>query len=248
MKRVDYPAIYVIRNILNGKVYVGSSLKVLARMVAHKHGLNRKTHRNVYLQNAWDKHGSEGFSWEIVERCTEGNRLEREQAWIDKLKAADRRHGYNVAYPVRSLLPSPAMSAVSAKSWQDPATRANRQAGLDRAWSGEFRNRKAADLQKGREAAWARWDDPIFRAEQSAIRSAQWDNPEWRAAREAELKVKNAKAHTPEAKAKRSATLQALWTPEHKAKHAERLARNAREMTRKRMEKRAALKASQEIV
>ena len=235
---------------MNGKLYVGSSVDIRMRFGQHKHHLRSGTHRNRYLQNAWNKYGEQSFIFEIVKLCTKDERLELETQHIKALKAHNRRFGYNSAYPVRQLLPSPEMSKVAKASWKDTKTGHNRRQGIRSKWNDvEFRKAKAKDFEKGRQAALSRWEDPAFRAQQSAIRSAQWEDPDWRAAREAELKIKTAKAHTPEAKAKRKISLKEMWAdPEFKAKHMDRLRINAIAMTKARMAKKAAKSISNEIV
>ena len=173
----------------------------------------------------------------MLETCSDDERLKIEQRWIEKLRSNDRKFGFNVAYPVRSLLPSPAMSEISKTSWQNKTTARNRRRGLAKKWrEPEFRKGRLADQARGREIAKSRWQEPEFRKNQSAIRKAQWQNPEWKAERVKELKIKNAKAHTPKAKAKRSATLKALWSdPAFKAKHMARLQANAIAMTKARV-------------
>ena len=42
------PGIYIVKNLVNGKVYVGSSITVLARVTAHKSELRKGKHRNKY--------------------------------------------------------------------------------------------------------------------------------------------------------------------------------------------------------
>ncbi|MEW6638349.1 MAG: GIY-YIG nuclease family protein, partial [Actinomycetota bacterium] len=50
--------IYRIRNLTNGKCYVGSALDVSARLYNHRWHLENETHRNRKPLNAWRKYGS----------------------------------------------------------------------------------------------------------------------------------------------------------------------------------------------
>lgn len=238
--------IYKITNIQTGKIYIGSALDVDRRFYHHKNDLKCRKHRNRYLQCAWDKYGEESFSFELLDLCDKDERFRLEAEYIIKSKSNDRRFGYNTAYPVRQNIPSPEMSKVAKKSWSEPTAGHNRRQGIRAKWQDEeFRVRKEKDFVKGRAIALARWNDPIFRAKQSEIRSSKWDDPEWRKAREIDLKLKTLKAHMPKAKAKRKASLIAMWAdPEFKAKHIEGMRQRALAMTKARMAKRS----SNEIV
>lgn len=89
--------IYVIRNLVNGKVYVGSAVHILQRWRQHRYDLSRKGHHSRYLQKAWGKHGASAFSWEVLERVVnKSDLLFREQFWIDHLSAYDPAYGYNM--------------------------------------------------------------------------------------------------------------------------------------------------------
>lgn len=76
--------IYKITNLKNGKVYVGSSSRGTARLDEHRKKLNCGKHTNRHLQLSWNKHGSENFTFEIIENvCDNGLLIEREQHWMD---------------------------------------------------------------------------------------------------------------------------------------------------------------------
>lgn len=88
--------IYAIRNIINGKRYVGSTGKLNERWGQHRADLNKGTHFNSYLQNAWKKYSASAFVYDIVERCsTKEGLLEREEYWIKELKSHCSQYGYN---------------------------------------------------------------------------------------------------------------------------------------------------------
>lgn len=79
--------IYRIRNIVNGKIYVGSAKSLSARKRQHWHELRSKKHSNRKLQRAWDKHGEHNFIFEIIESVIDVNSLiVSEQRWLDELK------------------------------------------------------------------------------------------------------------------------------------------------------------------
>lgn len=62
--------IYQIRNLINSKIYIGSSVCIEKRWKWHKSRLRNSTHSNIHLQRSWDKYGSENFVFEILESVT----------------------------------------------------------------------------------------------------------------------------------------------------------------------------------
>ncbi len=80
---VESSGIYQIRNLVNGKVYVGSATCFRVRWGVHRNALNKGRHHSKHLQDSWRKHGSHEFAFEILERCERGSLIEKEQAWID---------------------------------------------------------------------------------------------------------------------------------------------------------------------
>lgn len=87
--------IYMIRNLVDDKKYVGSTGKLEIRWNQHKAALNRSIHFNSLLQRAWRKHGKENFVYEIIELCEKEVLLEREEYWIKEKKSHKSEHGYN---------------------------------------------------------------------------------------------------------------------------------------------------------
>jgi len=75
--------IYRIKNLLNNKCYYGSSKNIETRWLKHKNELKKGKHINIILQRAWDKYGSDNFSFEVVEECDKKILLEREQYYLD---------------------------------------------------------------------------------------------------------------------------------------------------------------------
>lgn len=58
--------IYAIRNLVNHKIYVGSAVSIYDRLYNHVWHLERGTHRNPKLLNAWRKYKISGFSFEVL--------------------------------------------------------------------------------------------------------------------------------------------------------------------------------------
>jgi group I intron endonuclease len=78
--------IYQIRNLINNKIYVGSSINLKNRKNTHFHKLRKNSHSNLHLQNAWNKYGENNFIFEILEECKEDFLLAEEQKYIEKIK------------------------------------------------------------------------------------------------------------------------------------------------------------------
>ncbi len=89
--------IYIITNLRNGKIYIGSAMNLQRRWQLHLSRLNRNVHKNKYLQNSWNKYGSEYFDFEPLEYCEIENLIEREQYYLDLLKPYLKENGYNVS-------------------------------------------------------------------------------------------------------------------------------------------------------
>lgn len=68
----------------SGKIYVGSSKNIEARVKEHFKRARGGNHLNPVLNKAWSKYGE--FSWEILCVCDEGSLLEKEQQFIDELE------------------------------------------------------------------------------------------------------------------------------------------------------------------
>lgn len=82
--------IYQITNKVNGNCYIGSSVDLQRRRRQHFNHLSNGSHVNSYLQNAYEKYGSDSFEFEIIETIEIDNQiketlLEREQFWIDTI-------------------------------------------------------------------------------------------------------------------------------------------------------------------
>ena len=88
--------VYQIKNVVNNKIYIGSSNNLMRRIQGHKCILRKNKHHNCYLQRAWNKYGENNFKFEIVECCELEKITEREQYWIDFYKSYKRNIGYNI--------------------------------------------------------------------------------------------------------------------------------------------------------
>jgi group I intron endonuclease len=90
--------VYRIKNLINNKIYIGSSHDIYHRWYVHKYRLLNNKHHSPYLQASWDKYGSENFIFEIIEYASKEQQLiVVEQKWIDDTKCYERQNGYNVS-------------------------------------------------------------------------------------------------------------------------------------------------------
>lgn len=103
-----YPArtsgIYAIVNRDNGKIYVGSAVRMNSRWNEHRMELRRKEHHSRYLQRAFHKNPG-AFYIEVIEDIPNANKeqlLGREQFWMDFYKSYNRESGYNSSPTARS--------------------------------------------------------------------------------------------------------------------------------------------------
>lgn len=216
--------IYVIRNIIDGKMYVGSAVNLRRRRNAHIGLLRTGKHHNVHLQRAWVKHGEGTFEWIILERCTEGVLIEREQWWLTYYAES---YGWTNLYnlcPVagsrlgvrHSLETRVRMSKVKSVDSLSPETRTNiSKAKLGHKVSLETRDKISTAL-KGRSLP------PEIRAKISIGMTGRKLSPETRikmsAARKGEKRMPLSQEH----KAKISVALKGrIFSPEHRTKLSE---------------------------
>jgi len=73
----------MIRNTLDGKVYVGQAADIALRKSQHLRALRRGDHRNIRMQRAFVRDGETAFEFSTIEECSTEQLTEREQFWID---------------------------------------------------------------------------------------------------------------------------------------------------------------------
>lgn len=99
--------VFQIRNTINGKIFVGSSVNLDAIWNRIRVELKFGGHRNIKLQEEWKEFGEENFKYEILSEIVQKdeNKVDYnkevkklEEMFIDELKPfADK--GYNTAKP-----------------------------------------------------------------------------------------------------------------------------------------------------
>lgn len=87
--------IYMIKNLVNGKVYIGQTSQTLEKRFSqhlYDSDVETKYHRPLY--NAIRKYGKCNFSISLIEECDSSSADEREQFWISTY-GANGEAGYN---------------------------------------------------------------------------------------------------------------------------------------------------------
>lgn len=87
--------IYIIVCLVNGRVYIGQSKHIQKRWLEHKEELQKGSHCNNHLQNAWNKYGEKSFVFSVLELCENSRLVEREQYWIDYYGGINSKNTYN---------------------------------------------------------------------------------------------------------------------------------------------------------
>lgn len=91
--------IYLIKNLINNKVYIGKSINIYERIRQHINLLNKKSlDENRYLINTWFKYGRDNFQYIVLEYLDKDESLlkERELYWINYYNSTNRNKGYNL--------------------------------------------------------------------------------------------------------------------------------------------------------
>jgi len=90
--------VYMIKNLITNKVYIGSAANFERRFYLHKLNLNKNQHHSRHLQSSWNKYGPSNFEFFILEVTTGDKKdlLETEQIYIDKYQSFDMNFGYNI--------------------------------------------------------------------------------------------------------------------------------------------------------
>ena len=134
--------IYKIVNKLNTRFYIGSAKEFKRRYTQHLNSLKKGTHHNKFLQNDFNKCGTDAFVFEVLE-VTQGTTLQRrviEESYLDRL-----HDNCVVCYNVRKKTLRPRGQWSSSRK----EVRAKISAGLKRAWENDLERKKArSELSK----------------------------------------------------------------------------------------------------
>lgn len=87
--------IYKIQNNINGKIYIGSSVHIELRWLAHKNSNNWKRDSCPKLYAAFQKYGLENFTFSIIEEVADKeNIINRENYWIKYYNSIEKGYNY----------------------------------------------------------------------------------------------------------------------------------------------------------
>lgn len=108
-ERIKPAGVFQVKNTVNGKVLLGSSLNLEGPLNGHKFMLTSGSHRNEALQKEWKEYGQDKFVFEILEvvKVTDDENFNvkdeltlLEEIWIEKLQPFGER-GYNKDSKIR---------------------------------------------------------------------------------------------------------------------------------------------------
>lgn len=92
--------IYIIRNLINDKFYIGQAQDLHRRWKEHRNALRGNYHVNRHLQSAWNKYGENAFKFIVLEYCDIEQLDECEQVYLDN--HAQKDNCYNIAIDAKA--------------------------------------------------------------------------------------------------------------------------------------------------
>ena len=78
--------IYIIKNIITGDIYIGSTSNLIKRKSTHFRSLIKNKHHSVKLQRSYNKYGKENFEFNVICNCEINLLLHLEQIYINTMK------------------------------------------------------------------------------------------------------------------------------------------------------------------
>lgn len=189
--------IYLIRNEVTGKMYVGSAVDIARRFARHRYQLRTGTHPSRHLNASWKKYGEEVFEFAILQECPTEELLQHEQYWMDKLQPeynkrlkAESNLGLEfgpqqraeISLRVKAWATSDdgrqVLGENSKAGWADPTKREARIKALKETWTPEKRaeaSARQAGIDNGDAARKARWSKPGASERASEALKASWE-------------------------------------------------------------------------
>lgn len=91
--------IYLIKNNITKRVYVGRSKSPQMRFKLHMNALKRNRHPVEIMQNDFNSYGEKSFGFKIVDSTSNYTRKGTEGKIMECLKTYDKKYGYNYKDP-----------------------------------------------------------------------------------------------------------------------------------------------------
>jgi group I intron endonuclease len=169
MVSIAYGAVYVIRNMVSERVYVGKSTNPKQRWRCHKADLRNGKHLNRHLQNAWKKYGEGAFVFTVIETADNEAHLNELECFYMEQFRSQGTSLYNIVEGGKggfSLAAQEKARQLSTGRQKTPEEKAKwRVANLPRIQSAEYRQHLSQKL-KGKpksgytitETVRAKWD------------------------------------------------------------------------------------------
>lgn len=95
--------IYLIRNKINNKIYIGQSVNIKRRWLEHlrsgqpeKYPIKSQRDMNVPIHKSMQKYGIDNFDITVLEICEQEQLNDKEKYWIKILSSNDKNIGYNI--------------------------------------------------------------------------------------------------------------------------------------------------------
>lgn len=94
----QFGIIYKVTNLVNGKVYIGQTVRTLkGRISEHFYNANNGL-KNEFFRNAILKYGKESFEWQEIDLGYDKNDLDKKEVyWISFYNSTNRNWGYNIS-------------------------------------------------------------------------------------------------------------------------------------------------------
>ena len=162
--------VYTIKNLVSGKIYIGSARLFKRRFSQHKTCLRGGYHQNSHLQRAWNKYGEDAFLFSISVVCSPELMQLYEQKMIDAMSPEynQSKSAYS-GIAVGSTITDEHKAKVglaSKEAWKNPEYRnkvtesirrsmteeecSNRSKRTQKLWADPEYRQKAIDARKGR--------------------------------------------------------------------------------------------------
>jgi group I intron endonuclease len=91
--------IYKVTNIINGKIYIGQTVKGLHKRRGEHERSSRNGSSTTHMARAFNKYGLDNFKWEIIEKCYSKDELdEMEFHYIMSYRSTIKIFGYNCTF------------------------------------------------------------------------------------------------------------------------------------------------------